>query len=74
MTAKYIEYGFSCPEEYEAFLKPYRDRGFESREEYLAYLAEEYRRPLEVVNEVADTIGYDQDFDELPELLKSIAI
>ena len=44
----------------------YQNNGYKDRADYLKALAEEYGFKLRFVQEVADTLGEDEDFDALP--------
>jgi hypothetical protein len=48
----------------------YQDNGYKSRKDYLANLAEEYLVPLRTVELLADTLGEDEDFDQLVTVLE----
>lgn len=43
----------------------YNENGFSSREEYLESLADEFDCPIVCVEEIADFLGSDEDFDGL---------
>jgi hypothetical protein len=51
----------------------YSGDGFNSREEYLELLADEYDLPLKTVLRVAEMLGPEEDFDQLPVELHSIS-
>lgn len=48
----------------------YVEQGYKSRKDYLANLAEEYLVPLETVELLADTLGENEDFDQLVTVLE----
>ena len=43
----------------------YRENGYNSRTEYLQALAEEFEVDMEIVVELAMTLGHNEDFDAL---------
>jgi hypothetical protein len=44
---------------------PYHENGYAGRAEYLQEMADEYDCPIELVRELADILGEDEDFDML---------
>lgn len=46
-------------------LEVYTDNGYENRDDYLKCLAEDYGVDEDVVRELADLLGEDEDFDGL---------
>jgi hypothetical protein len=44
----------------------YKDHGYESRTDYLHRLAADHGCSLELVYNIADTLGSSEDFDALP--------
>ena len=51
----------------------YQENGYESREDYFQAMADEYDCPIEIVREVAETLGENEDFDGLISSLKDYA-
>lgn len=47
----------------------YTENGFIDRDEYFDYLAEDYGIDLEIVEQLAEVLGPDEDFDGLPAML-----
>jgi len=43
----------------------YEERGYRDRKDYLQYLAEDYGLTYEMVKEIADLLGPEEDFDGL---------
>ncbi|MEA5135396.1 MAG: hypothetical protein VB035_04565 [Candidatus Fimivivens sp.] len=54
-------------------LNVYQENGYESREDYFQAMADEYDCPIEIVREVAETLGENEDFDGLISSLKDYA-
>lgn len=48
----------------------YETHGCQDREHYLIMLSVKYKVPLEIVKEMANTLGEEEDFKELPTTLK----
>lgn len=46
-------------------LNVYQENGYESRKDYLESLADEYDCPIEIVRDMADILGEEEDFDGL---------
>ena len=51
----------------------YTDNGHASRADYLAWLAEDVEVPLGIVQDIANLLGEDEDFDALPIALGDFA-
>ncbi len=48
----------------------YQENGYENREEYLQCLSEDYNIPYEIIAELANMLGANEDFDGLLQALK----
>jgi hypothetical protein len=52
----------------------YKRHGYANRDEYLEGLADEYGVDLDVVYNLADVLGPNEDFDGLPMMLEDAAM
>lgn len=52
----------------------YKRKGYANRDEYLEGLADEYGVDLDVVYNLADVLGPNEDFDGLPMMLEDAAM
>lgn len=50
----------------------YQKKGYKNRKDYLECLAADYCVPLDVVYELASTLGKNEDFDGLISLLEDV--
>lgn len=51
----------------------YRRNGYKDREDYLQSISDEYDCPIEIVREVAEMLGENEDFDGLISSLEDYA-